>query len=223
MIYLLLDEKKEDILTIKGENFKYLVKVRRHSVGDMIAIRYKTDIRTLCHYRVESIDGRSLTLSLEKEELLEVQASQELHIGWCKIDTKSIEKMLPSLCEVGVSHISFIECDRTQRNNKLDIKRLQRIVESSMQQCGRTTYIEFETYKSVESYLEHFPKTKIFDFTQKSLRCDEVVQSVLIGCEGGFSPREREIFKSYDVFSLNTPLVLRSESAAFAVASKILL
>jgi 16S rRNA (uracil1498-N3)-methyltransferase len=92
-----------------------------------------------------------------------------------------------------------------------------------MQQCGRTTYIEFETYKSVESYLEHFPKTKIFDFTQKSLRCDEVVQSVLIGCEGGFSPREREIFKSYDVFSLNTPLVLRSESAAFAVASKILL
>jgi len=223
MIYLLLDEKKEQILTLKGENFKYLVKVRRHSVGDSIAIRYKDAIKNLCHYTIENIDGRSLTLRLESEEILEVQAKRELHLGWCRIDTKSIEKVLPSLCEIGVSHIAFIECDRTQRNNKLDFKRLQRIVESSMQQCGRTTYIEFSSYKSIETYLEAYPTTKIFDFTEKTIASQERTQSVLIGCEGGFSAYERELFKEYEVFRLDTPLVLRSESAAVAVASKLLL
>lgn len=222
MIYLLLDEKKEDILTIKGENFKYLVKVRRHSVGDSIDIRYKENITELCHYKIIAIEGRFLTLELQSSEVLEVKASKELHIGWCKIDVKSVEKMLPSLSEIGVSKISFIDCERSQRNAKLDIKRLERIVEASMQQCGRTTAIEFDSYKSLESFVKMFPQTKVFDFTQKVLGCDEDFDTVLIGCEGGFSPKEREFLSSLEVFRLNTPLVLRSESAVFAVASKLL-
>jgi len=222
MIYLLLNEKKEDILTIKGENFKYLVKVRRHSVGDSIDIRYKENITELCHYKITDIEGRFLTLELQSSEILEVKASKELHIGWCKIDAKSVEKMLPSLSEIGVSKISFIDCERSQRNNKLDIKRLERIVESSMQQCGRTSTIEFDSYKTIESFIEKFPQTKVFDFTEKTLGCDADFDTVLIGCEGGFSPKEKEFLSSLEVFRLNTPLILRSESAVFAVASKLL-
>ncbi|MEO1938944.1 MAG: 16S rRNA (uracil(1498)-N(3))-methyltransferase, partial [Sulfurimonas sp.] len=42
-------------------------------------------------------------------------------------------------------------------------------------------------------------------------------------CEGGFAPSEKELLQKQEVFRLKTPMVLRSESAALAVASKILL
>ena len=41
-----------------------------------------------------------------------------------------------------------------------------------------------------------------------------------IGAEGGFSQREREMFK--DSIALNSPYILRSNSAILAVTSKII-
>ena len=222
LIYLLLDEKKQESLVLKGENFKYLVKVRRHSVEDIISIRYKEDIKELCRYKIVSIDGRSLSLELIASEINEVKSKKPLHIGWCKIDIKSIEKVLPSLSEIGVEKISFISCDRSQ-NIKLDFKRFERILEASMQQCGRSSYIEFDTYKNIEEFISKYPDTKVFDFCENSLKDGSGFERVLIGSEGGFSQDEKEFLSTQEVFKLDTPMVLRSESAVVAVASKIVL
>jgi len=223
LIYILLDETPKDSLTIKGEIFKYLVKVRRHSEGDEINFRSKPDMKILYTYKINSVDNRSLELFLIDSKEQEVKAKKSLHIGWCVIDTKSIEKVLPSLSEIGVERISFISCDRSQKNFKADFKRFDRILEASMQQCGRSSYMEFDTYSSVEKFISEFPNTKIFDFTEKTLDETSNIETVLIGCEGGFSDFEREFLKSQDVFRLDTPMVLRSESAVMAVASKVLL
>ncbi len=223
LIYLLLDEKREEFLTIKGENFKYLVKVRRHDIDDVINIRYKNSIKELHRYKIVSIDGRSLSLKIISSEISEVKALKELHIAWCKIDIKSIEKVLPSLNEIGVSKISFISCDRSQNSIKLDFMRFERILEASMQQSGRTNYIDFDIYKNIEDFIKEFPDTKVFDFCENSLKDGSGFKRVLIGSEGGFSQNEKEQLTSQEVFRLNTPMVLRSESAAVAVASKIIL
>ena len=222
MIYLLLDEKKENQITLKGENFKYLIKVRRHSIDDTISIRYKADIKELCNYKIIFIDGRSVGLELISSEVVEVKSAKELHIAWCKIDIKSIEKVLPSLSEIGVVKISFISCDRSQ-NIKLDFKRFERILEASMQQCGRSTYIEFDTYKNIEEFIVKYPDTKVFDFCENSLKDGSGFERVIIGAEGGFSQDEKELLSSQDVFRLDTPMILRSESAVIAVASKVVL
>ena len=222
MIYLLLDEKKENQITLKGENFKYLIKVRRHSIDDTISIRYKADIKELCNYKIIFIDGRSVGLELISSEVVEVKSAKELHIAWCKIDIKSIEKVLPSLSEIGVAKISFISCDRSQ-NIKLDFKRFERILEASMQQCGRSTYIEFDIYKNIEEFIVKYPDTKVFDFCENSLKDGSGFERVIIGAEGGFSQDEKELLSSQDVFRLDTPMILRSESAVIAVASKVVL
>ena len=223
MIYILLDDSPTEVLNLKGEVFKYLVKVRRHSVGDRIQFRAKEDMKTLYTYKIQSIENRNIQLQLmdSKEELIE--AKKPLHIGWCVIDIKSVEKVLPSLSEIGVTKISFIVCDRSQKNFKLDFKRFERILEASMQQCGRSTYIEFDTYKNISEFIQEFPQTKVFDFTDKTLEEYAEVETILVGCEGGFSEPEKELLKKQDVFRLDTPMVLRSESAVMAVASKILL
>lgn len=223
VIYILIDENLEENLSIKGENFKYLIKVRRHSLGDTIQFRSKSDMELLYLYEITEIQNRSLELKQVSVKKEIVKSSKSLHVAWCIIDAKSIEKVLPSLNEIGVEKISFISCDRSQNNLKLDIKRLNRILESSMQQCGRSTYIEFDNYKNIETFVEKFPQTKVFDFTDKILDDCENIQTILIGCEGGFSHNEKEFLVNQDVFKLRTPMILRSESAVMAVASKILL
>ena len=223
MIYLLENSAGKTELTLKGETHKYLVKVLRHSVGDRLQLRSKEDIEKLHTYEIINIDGRSLNLRLLSTVIEEINPPKELHIAWCVIDTKSIEKVLPSLNEIGVSKISFIYCDRSQKNFKLDFKRFERILETSMQQSGRTHMMEFDVYKNISTFIEEFPDTKVFDFTQNVLQGDSNFTRVLIGCEGGFSKVEKELLLSQEVFRLDTPMVLRSESAAMAVASKILL
>lgn len=223
LIYILHENAGKSQITLKGDLHKYLIKVRRHEIGDELSFRNKEDITTLHSYKIISIDGRSLNISLISSKTEELKATKELHIAWCVIDSKSIEKVLPSLCEIGVNKISFIYCDRSQKNFKLDFKRVDRIVEASIQQSGRTSIMEFDTYKNITAFIGEFPDTKVFDFTDNILSGDSDFKRVLIGCEGGFSKDEKELLKTQEVFRLNTPMILRSESAVMAVASKILL
>ena len=223
MIYFFDESAGDANLTIKGEMYKYLVKVRRHTLGDILQVRDKKSPEQLYRYRVDAIEPRKMILTLLSSEISQVKPPKELHIGWCIIDTKSVEKVLPSLCEIGVSRISFISCERSQKSFKQDFNRYERIVDASMQQSGRSSRMEFDTYKDIKSFIEAFPETKVFDFTEKSLEDGEGFEHILIGCEGGFSPDEKEYLASQEVFRLNTPMVLRSESAVLAVASKILL
>lgn len=223
MIYLLRDEELKDSFSIKGEDFKYLVKVRRHSVGDEVCFRSKQDMNILHKYKIKDIDSRVLHVEKISSNTQEVKSKKNLHVGWCVIDSKSIEKVLPSLNEIGVSKISFVHCDRSQRNFKLDFKRFERILEASMQQCGRSSFMEFDTYKSVEDFVKDYPQVGVFDFCDNVLDNDSDFETVLIGCEGGFSQEEKELLATCRVFRLDTPMVLRSESAVMAVASKVLL
>jgi 16S rRNA (uracil1498-N3)-methyltransferase len=223
LIFILLDEDPQDLLSIKGENFKYLVKVRRHTLKDIINFRSKENIEVLYSYEIVEIDNRVLKLKYISKKHLPLKSKKSLHIGWCVIDAKSIEKVLPSLSEIGVEKISFIYCDRSQKNIKLDFKRFNRILEASMQQCGRTSYIEFCTFDSIEKFIKEFPHAKVFDFTDKTLDNYNDIDTVLIGCEGGFSNNEKEFLSLQDTFRLDTPMVLRSESAVMAVSSKVLL
>jgi len=138
MIYIFDENAGNDVLTLKGELYKYLIKVRRHKLGDEIAFRDEENIKMLYTYKVDAVEPKKIVLSLLNSQEYEVKAKKDLHIGWCKIDAKSVEKVLPSLSEIGVSKITFIECERSQRNLKLDFKRFDRILHASMQQCGST-------------------------------------------------------------------------------------
>ena len=223
MIYVFNEDAGDENLILKGELFKYMIKVRRHKIDDEILFRNQNDIKTLHRYKIVEIAPKKVILELLNSKYLEIKAKKDLHIGWCKIDVKSIEKILPSLSEIGVNKITFIDCDRSQRNIKLDFKRFNRILESSMQQCGSTQKIEFVISKNLEEFIRLNPDAKVFDFTEKTL--DEVgdIKTIIIGCEGGFSQKEKKLLSSLEVFRLDTPMVLRSESAVMAVASKVIL
>ena len=223
MRFLFHEEAGAATIVLRGEAFKYLVKVRRHKAGDMVALRHPQHSETLCRYRLAALDGRRVRLELDGCETVRIAAEKRLHMGWCVIDPKSVEKVLPQLNELGVAQITFITCDRSQRQFKTDMPRLRRILEASMQQCGRSEWMRLETAPDLETFIANHPETVVLDFAEAVLEGAEGVETVLIGCEGGFSDAERALLASCRTVRFNTPMILRSESAAAAVAAKVLL
>ena len=223
MRFLFHDDAGAPQVTLRGEEYKYVVKVRRHQVGDTLALRQRNRSGMLYTYRIGTLDGRQAELLLVSQEEHRLGSGRSLHIGWCMIDPKSVEKVLPQLNEMGVAKITFIGCDRSQRQFRQDFARLNRLLEASMQQCGRSEWMVLETAETLKAFIGANPQTVVLDFCEEVLEQAEGVETVLIGCEGGFSDTERRLLATCRTARFDTPLILRSESAAVAVAAKILL
>lgn len=219
MKFVLSADAGSDELSVSGEEYKYLVKVRRHAIGDLITFRSRKKLSEAYLYRLERTDGRTAYFSLQSHHHAPCEAAKKLHIGWCLIDPKTIEKTLPMLSELGVSKITFIHCRRSQRNFRLDFERFERIMESSIMQCGRTSLIELAEAPALSAFLNANPDAVILDFTDEVLKSEDSLATVVVGCEGGFDESERKLFASYRVRALKSPMILRSETAAVAVAS----
>jgi 16S rRNA (uracil1498-N3)-methyltransferase len=210
------EENPQKSMIISGDNYKYLFKVRRLKIGDKVNI---TNFNGVIHkYKITSISKKEANL-IKIDEFKVKQKLKSFHLGWCKIDTKNIEKVLPTLNEIGVTKITFIECDRSQGNFKIKENRLKKILINSNQQCGRIEIMKIEFCESLDKFLENYPDAKVLDFGGEKIK--DYFETAVVGCEGGFSERERKLFKNR--YSFNTDLILRSESAAVAVASKVLL
>lgn len=222
MKFLLHADTGSKELSVEGDDYKYLIKVRRHKAGDIIAFRSRDNLREEYRYSLDRSDGRNAYFTLQSHHSAPCESEYKLHIGWCLVDPKTIEKTLPMLSELGVAKITFIHCRRSQQNFRLDFDRFVRIMESSIMQCGRTSLIELAETPALSTFLKNNPQAVIFDFGGEPLKNDEMIDTVVIGCEGGFDESERKLFSDYRVRLFSSPMILRSETAAVAVASRLL-
>lgn len=222
MLYLYHKEAGASTLTLAGDEHRYIFKVRRHKAEDKLHLRNLKD-GYLYAYKVVTIDKRSVVLSLLSQEQLEIRAEKSLHIGWCIIDPKNIEKTLPSLNEMGVEKITFIYCKRSQKSFKPDFKRLEKILLNSSQQSGRSVMMQLEIMDDLESFLKKYPESYMLNFSETSISGNDRINTAVVGCEGGFHKDEVALFEKERIVGFNTSLILKSESAVCALVSKILL
>lgn len=222
MVYLFHKEAGKPQLTLLGDEHRYIFKVRRHKANDSLYLRNLED-GLLHRYHIAAIDKQSVLLELQESQIHEVQAKAPLHIGWCVIDPKNIEKVLPSLNEMGVERITFIYCKRSQKSFLLDFKRLGKILLNSSQQSGRSTMMRLETADNLQVFLSQNPQSYLLNFSKEKLNSTLPIDTIVVGCEGGLSEEETALFEAHKVIGLDTPLVLKSESAVCAVVAKLLL
>ena len=222
MLYLYHKEASKPQLTLTGDEHRYIFKVRRHKVDDTLYMRNLED-GLLHRYIITAIDKRSVILELQESQVLEIKAKKSLHIGWCLINPKSIEKVITTLNEMGVDKITFIYCKRSQKSFKIDFKRLKKILLNSSQQSGRSEMMKLEMAEDLESFLTKNPQSKILNFSENKIESQSGIDTIVIGCEGGFHEDEVALFEADKIIGLDTPLVLKSESAVCAVSAKILL
>jgi 16S rRNA (uracil1498-N3)-methyltransferase len=222
MQYLYHPEAGADTLLLEGDEHRYLFRARRLRQGEEVALR-SLDDDLLHRYTIERIDKKQARLMLVSSESYPIVPSHRLHIGWCQINPKSIEKVLPSLNEMGVTQITFIPCARSQNNFHPDFERMKKILLSSMQQCGRSAWMQLDEAPSLSAFIADHPEAHLLHFSDKALsRDDKDAMTIIIGCEGGFTDDEIVLIPPEHIVGLDTPMILRSESAAVAVAGKIL-
>jgi len=219
-IYDKLVSPTTTIIKIEEQNYKYLFKVRRVSIDEVIKFRNLVD-NNLYYYQIEQIERRFAIARLKSFEELEVKPSKYIHLGWCMIDPKVIEKSLPSLNELGVSKISFIYCKYSQNNFRLNLDRINSILISSNIQTGRTDMIQIEIVDDLASFRNLYPNSAILHFSKDRLANGSFDFPIVVGCEGGFGEDEIKLYENSAV-GLNTNLILRSETAISSIASLLM-
>ncbi|MDX9901689.1 MAG: 16S rRNA (uracil(1498)-N(3))-methyltransferase [Aliarcobacter sp.] len=212
-----------DIFEIKDETYNYLIKARRHKIDDEIYFRNLKD-ENLYLYKINFIDKKRAILNLVSSQNKVLLNDNKLHLGWCVVDPKTIEKYIPSLNEIGVDKITFIYSDFSQNNFKINIEKLEKILINSSCQCGRSNIIKLDVCKNLDIFIKENEDIYFLDFSEISIdnKKDEI-KTLVIGCEGGFSANERSKFNKQNVIGFNSSLILRSETAIICAGSKIIL
>ncbi len=217
MRFLYDENAGNDFLEIKGDNFNHL-KARRVSVGERLDIRNLKDGYSYL-YEIKEFSRKAVCELVFKS--LAKNYESDLTLAWAVVQPSVIEKALPSLNEIGVTKILFVYTDFSQKNIKLDFDRFERILIGSSEQCGRNSIIKFEIFASVSELLKVYENVSLVDFGGVNLDTASKNEILFVGSEGGFSDAERAKFaKSY---ALNSPNILRSNTAIISVAAKMLL
>ncbi|PIF03918.1 MAG: 16S rRNA (uracil(1498)-N(3))-methyltransferase [Arcobacter sp.] len=221
MQYTYHKDAGDNTIEIEAQLHKYLFKVRRHNIDENLYFRNLKD-KNLYRYKVQDINRRKTILLLEDFEEKIVEPKKELHIAWCKIDPKSIEKVIASLNELGVSKITFIDCEFSQGKYTINYEKLEKLLIHSSEQSGRSSIIQLEKSSSLDEFLKENPNSYMFHFSNNLIdNYKDDIQTIIIGCEGGFSIDEVKSFRQNKIVGIDSNLILRSETAAITIASKL--
>lgn len=214
---------KNELLKIEDENYNYIVKARRHKLDDILDFRNLED-DFLYSYKISQIDKKSLFLNLLKKEEKIIENSKKIHLAWCVVDPKTIYENISSLNELGVDKITFVYSDFSQKNFKINFEKLEKILINSSSQCGRSSIIKLDIYKNIDTFIKDNPDTYFLDFSQTYIDSKVLdIKTLMIGTEGGFSKRERELFNKNFVVGFSSNLILKSQTAIISATSKIIL
>lgn len=224
MQFLYQQNAGDSHIEIFNDDFTFIIKARRLQLDSVIKVRNLQD-KKLYSYAIAEIKKKSALLIKIGEQDSPKSHSSPLHLLWAIIDPKIIEKTLPFLNELGISRISFFYAEFSQRQFSLNLQRMQKILISSCQQCGRIDLMELEVLKDFDCVCERYTPFYAFDFGGEDIRQHNPFNEgeengsvrVMVGAEGGFSQRERQRFAK--IITLNDTLILRSESASVFLAS----
>jgi 16S rRNA (uracil1498-N3)-methyltransferase len=209
-------------LIVDAELHKYIFKVRRHSTDEQLYFRNLED-KNIYVYEVESISRRDTSLVLKDSFEKIIGPNRSLHVGWCLVDPKTVEKQISSYNELGISKITFIYCKYSQKQFKINFEKINKILQNSSSQCGRSSIIELDTCNSLEEFLRSYPQSYMFNFSQNHIsNYKDKIETIVLGCECGFSEDEIGLFDDKRIVGINSNLILRSETALGLIASTII-
>jgi 16S rRNA (uracil1498-N3)-methyltransferase len=221
------DNPDGDILTLKGDEYRHCVKVKRHKVSDELTLIdgtgkiYKGIIQGIFKDEViiKVIQVKEPALAPIKRILGIALTKNAERIEWC------IEKVV----EIGIDQIAIINTDRTERS-RLKQDRLNKIVISAMKQSLNVKMPELSYYNSLKEFVVHFdsvPLKFMANGHENAPHLTELINLnsdilVLIGPEGDFTPQEISLAKNngYSICSLGNSR-LRTETAGVVAVTLI--
>ena len=189
-----LDESAKSFFLPEDES-KHIVRVLRMQIGDKLGL----------------INGKGLLIETQisaanpkKCEVIPVdiqhfpKETYEVHIAVAPTkNADRIEWLVEKMTEIGLTKISFIQCDNSERKNfKLD--RIQKIVIAAAKQSKRYHFPEIEELDKFENFVRKYPKGGIahcYEGQKNEIDCSFPSDNfpLIIGPEGDFSKKELDL------------------------------
>ena len=176
--------------------------------------------------KVENIIRGIVEFSVEKK-LRSADNPTEIWLAFTPIKLNYLNLMIQKATELGVTRFMPLLSDRTVVRN-INEKRIKKIIVEASEQSNRLNLPTLDKLKNLEEFLKeniditiHFgdlnSKNKKIDIKRNEPLC------ILIGPEGDFSIKEREIIsKMKNIIPINiNKNILRSETAAISMISII--
>ena len=176
--------------------------------------------------KVENIIRGIVEFSVEKK-LRSADNPTEIWLAFTPIKLNYLNLMIQKATELGVTRFIPLLSERTVVR-KINEKRVKKIIVEASEQCNRLNLPILDKLKKLEEFLKENTDTTIFfgdlnsDNKKIDIQSDEPI-CVLIGPEGDFSIKEREIIsKMKNIIPINiNKNILRSETAAISMISII--
>jgi 16S rRNA (uracil1498-N3)-methyltransferase len=215
---------EEKIYELNAQQSHYLHVVLRKKHGDKIKIFNETDGEWSAI--IHSVTKRSISIQIDQFLKPSVKCVERF-LAFSLLKNDAMAFLAEKITELGVTHVQPLITDYTQIH-KFSLERFQKQMIDAAQQCERFDIPHLYPPKKMDEFLKEIPNNIQFyaaleraDDKNLALNKSELL-GFIIGPEGGFSPREREIIVNHSrlkIISLGS-LVLRAETAAIVCLSK---
>jgi 16S rRNA (uracil1498-N3)-methyltransferase len=221
-------------ITLDGDDFHYLCRVRRSGAGDSVVFRDREG--SLFSAEMVSVSEDSCTLMI-KELLSSSVRNYDIHLYLCLCKGKKQAAMIRQAGEAGVKSITLLDSRFSQvrfsgkEENKYE--RWRKIIREAQQQSGSGIQTElrplipFEDLPGIEeeSSVAFFCHQEALGGSGLAMLHNKEIReiSLVIGSEGGLAPEEIKIMLEKGFSSLYLgDNVLRAETASiFALGAVI--
>jgi 16S rRNA (uracil1498-N3)-methyltransferase len=213
----------ERAITLPQEEIDKLRKVLRLSAGAEIAVLPNNGSLIRCKFT-----GRE-AMPLEVHHP-NTEASLRLTVCQALPKGDKLDEIVRASAEIGVARFVLFPGDRTvvRWDDKKTLERMRRLAVIAREACEisfRTLLPVFEMKPSLDAVLESFPQAVVLSESEQAMGKLRPAMAdpgeLVVGPEGGWSPRELQLIGSRGV-TLG-PRVLRVDHAAAAAAAILLL
>ena len=215
-----LNEQSEIILN--KDQSHYLSSVMRIKAGQKVLFFNGNDGEF--YGMINSIDKKKTTIKIlsKKREITDLP---KITLAFCPPKGNKLDFLIQKSTEIGVREFIPIISDHTI-NRKINIDRLKKIIIESAEQSNQIQLPNLQNPLSFNNFVKNFSISTILfaDINSLNSSLEKIIEKkqsnyiLLIGPEGDFSSKEREVIlqnKNFKSFSLGST-VLRSETAAIA-------
>lgn len=205
-------------ILVTDESAKHLQVVRIKKDEEVLVLN---GMGTKAHTKVGEISKNRIELIVLKIE--EASPLHQISLAIANPKKDAFEDILKMAVELGVKNIYPLSSDFSQYDY-VENERFQRILESALIQSNNAFMPVIHAQTTLEKFLET-ENSPLYFFNSKVIENNKLEKSVgertiLIGPEGGFSPREESLLlQKTNIFSIHMPTPI--QRAPTAVASSI--
>jgi 16S rRNA (uracil1498-N3)-methyltransferase len=231
LFYASRDNILGDTIHIEGQESIHIAKVLRHKTGDEVYVTDGEGYRYHCI--IDTISKRSVSLSVQSTTFIEPgNIAVSVAIGLIKKRDR-LEFAAEKITELGAGKIFIYVGDHSEKSS-LRLDRIESTVLSAMKQSLRYTLPKVHSYQSIDKLLEKLSNEGaiiVGDETEVTNTVAAIRKQIpertpctlIIGPEGGFSERERALFKKHGAYVCSLGRYrLRTETAAIVMTDRFI-